>query len=79
MFIHASAIRLANELKVGEACPVCGSLEHPNPRTSDEPILSKEELEARRLMLESKQQEHQLLEQKVAGIAATLKEEQLMN
>lgn len=27
-------------------------------------------------MLESKQQEHQLLEQKVAGIAATLKEEQ---
>lgn len=76
LFIHASAIRLANELKVGEACPVCGSLEHPNPRTSDEPILSKEELEARRLMLESKQQEHQLLEQKVAGIAATLKEEQ---
>ena len=44
LFFHASAIRLANELQIGQACPVCGSLEHPNPNKSKEKILTQEEL-----------------------------------
>jgi len=44
-FIHATAARLAIELEVGNPCPVCGSLEHPNPAATSEASLSKEELE----------------------------------
>lgn len=76
LFIHVSAIRLANELKVGEACPVCGSFEHPNPRRSDEVILTKEELEQRRQAVEVKEYEHRVIEQQVAGLEASIKEEQ---
>ncbi|WP_018133328.1 AAA family ATPase [Effusibacillus pohliae] len=42
----ALAIKLAEDLCDGEACPVCGSLEHPNPvRATDLHEASSEELE----------------------------------
>ncbi|MFD1066778.1 AAA family ATPase [Oceanobacillus locisalsi] len=42
---------LASHLHVGEACPVCGSLEHPSPAAIQEATVSKEELEqAKKLM-----------------------------
>ncbi len=44
---HSDALRLAGRLKPGEACPVCGSLQHPAPATSllDFGSPSQEELE----------------------------------
>ncbi len=35
----------ADMLKEGEPCPVCGSLEHPNPAPRQEGVLTEEELE----------------------------------
>lgn len=75
LFVNAAAIRLANELQIGEACPVCGSLEHPNPRRSDEVILTKSELDARRFNVEKVEQEVRVLEQQQSALEATLKEE----
>jgi len=46
LFVNAAAIRLANELELNQACPVCGSKEHPNPRTSKEDILTQAQLNA---------------------------------
>ncbi len=47
MFLDAQAGVLARRLEAGKACPVCGSLEHPNPASvaeyvPDEKILKKE-------------------------------------
>lgn len=36
---------MAKELKVGEPCPVCGSLEHPNLAAAEGTMVTKEELE----------------------------------
>ena len=37
---------LASTLKRGEPCPVCGSIEHPNPATLSEHAVSEEEVKA---------------------------------
>lgn len=75
LFVNASAIRLANELKIGEACPVCGSTEHPNPKRSHEVILTKSELESRRLQVEQLEREVRKVEQDVLSLQATMSEE----
>lgn len=53
------AYRLAEELKKGEACPVCGSTHHPSPALQDSAVLSekiqlKEELSKKEKELEDK-------------------------
>lgn len=75
LFVNAAAIRLANELKIGEACPVCGSTEHPNPKRSHEVILTKTELEERRLQVEQLEREVRKVEQDALSIQATMSEE----
>ncbi len=40
------AIVLANHLHDGEACPVCGSIEHPNKAMMEKDAITKEQLEA---------------------------------
>lgn len=42
-------------LEVGKPCPVCGSLEHPNPAREREGMLSEEELEALKKAYEAKE------------------------
>lgn len=76
LFINAAAIRLANELKVGQACPVCGSLEHPNPRRSDEKVLSKEELDQFRFNVEALERQVHQVEQQLTILETTQTEEQ---
>ena len=76
LFINAAAIRLANELKVGQACPVCGSLDHPNPRRSDEKILSKNELDQFRFDVESLENKVRQVQQELTVLQTTQSEEQ---
>ncbi|MCL1948692.1 MAG: SMC family ATPase, partial [Turicibacter sp.] len=44
-YLHAAAARLAEELEIGQGCPVCGSLEHPSPAIFTQGSISKEELD----------------------------------
>ncbi len=48
------AIVLANHLHDGEECPVCGSLSHPNKATTEEDMVTKEQLEAFKKKLDMK-------------------------
>ena len=42
-WLHGQAALLANKLKDGESCPVCGSTHHPNPAVSQSGDLPNEE------------------------------------
>ena len=44
IYMKEQAGILANDLKVGIACPVCGSLEHPNPAHRIEGVPTEEDL-----------------------------------
>jgi len=55
-FIHGQGARLARELKEGEPCPVCGSLDHPAPAAGGEGVPSDEELELARRGVETARQ-----------------------
>lgn len=44
--IDAMAVELASSLTSGSMCPVCGSLEHPNPASTDAELVSEEQIEA---------------------------------
>lgn len=57
LFLSAQAGILASNLLEGEACPVCGSLEHPNKAKFTENVLSKEELDIEKENNEKKYQE----------------------
>ena len=75
LFINATAIRLANELEIGQACPVCGSKEHPNLRKSNEKILTQEELNQLRENLNDFNDTVQECWQKVVTVRSRLTEE----
>jgi len=53
-WLSNQAVILANHLHSGEACPVCGSVEHPNKATTKEELITKEELEAFKKVLDDK-------------------------
>lgn len=48
LYHSTQAAALATELKLNEACPVCGSLDHPNPAKAHGEAISKEQLELAR-------------------------------
>ncbi|MBV1879527.1 MAG: SMC family ATPase [Pseudomonadales bacterium] len=60
------AALLAAELKIDEACPVCGSLDHPVPASSDAPIPDKAEINRAR---EAEQAQQKLLGKKQQSLA----------
>lgn len=68
LFINAAAIHLANELQVGQACPVCGSCEHPNPRRTQETILTKQELDEFRANVEDLETKTRQIEQQLTAL-----------
>lgn len=61
LFLSSQAGILASNLNEGEACPVCGSLEHPKLAGMVKDVLSKEELDIEKRELEDK---YKILEEK---------------
>ena len=57
MFLSAQAGILASNLKDGDACPVCGSFNHPNLAKIVANVLTKEELDKEKTRLEDKYKE----------------------
>ncbi|QYJ92508.1 AAA family ATPase [Shewanella spartinae] len=82
---RGQAARLAAELSPGEPCPVCGSLEHPEPAMgefdlpSDEALAQAKQLESDALnLLHQARSEYKLLQQSLSNLqlsASQLQEE----
>ncbi|MUK90762.1 AAA family ATPase [Ornithinibacillus sp. L9] len=53
-WVNNQASILASHLHDGEACPVCGSLEHPNKAINDQQAVSKDELDVLKKELDEK-------------------------
>jgi len=75
LFIKAAAIRLANNLQIGQACPVCGSTEHPNPSKTNEFILTERELNQLRDELDQSRIEVQSCWEKFTALEMKVEEE----
>ncbi|WP_017184845.1 AAA family ATPase [Alkalibacillus haloalkaliphilus] len=61
-WIESQAAVLAHQLHDGEACPVCGSLEHPNKQMNTSEAPSKQHLEALRKQVDEAQANYSRLE-----------------
>lgn len=71
--LERAAAELAIELSPGEACPVCGSLEHPQPAVGVHDVQSSERLEEQALALhEERQKTVEALAERHATLRAEL-------
>lgn len=62
-WFHGQAANLARQLHEGDACPVCGSLEHPNPATEGAGLIPDEnDLKAAKLQVSTIEQEKSKIE-----------------
>lgn len=66
------ASELANELKPGEPCLVCGSAEHPNPSTATNELISPDALEAEKQKVSRAQQVLEKAQKKLADSQSDL-------
>lgn len=71
-FFREQAGILALKLEEGKPCPVCGSLEHPNPASKSNSVLSKEELEELKNKLELKRKELTKVKEKITGLKSKI-------
>lgn len=84
-WITNQAVLLAASLHEGEACPVCGSVDHPEKATStEEQHVTKQQLDRAKLDLQAKEQHFHLkqaertqLQQQIAAIRAELTEQRV--
>lgn len=67
------AVVLAGHLHDGEACPVCGSFEHPNKAIHEEESISKEQLDSLRKELDEKDSAYREVSAKYNEIDRQLK------
>lgn len=68
LWLAGQSARLARELAQGEACPVCGSHEHPAPAHAEGPAASDEELARADAALEQAQSAWQAAQGQLAGL-----------
>lgn len=80
-WLSNQAAVLAGHLHDGEACPVCGSLEHPNKAGHLENSVTKEELERLKKQFDEKQTDYQRAELQAEANKKQMfeKEEELKN
>lgn len=72
MWLQEQAASLALNLQEGVPCPVCGSLHHPNPAHSAQPLYTQADVQVQRAKLNEKQREYDVLKQKVEAQRASL-------
>lgn len=74
-WMHQQASVLAHQLQEGEACPVCGSTNHPNKHeTAGNLAVSKEELESYKRVLEEKQKEFHSIKGELQALSPRLEQ-----
>lgn len=73
-WLHNQASILATHLHEGEACPVCGSTEHPGKAMDDHSTATKEELEVLKKELEQKDNAYRSLHADVKSVFSQLEE-----
>ncbi|MBY7144344.1 SMC family ATPase [Virgibacillus sp. NKC19-3] len=67
---------LASHLHDGEACPVCGSHEHPRKATSEAAVTTKEQLEAAKQVLDEKDELYRTAAADLNSTTARVKEKE---
>ncbi len=72
LFWREQAGILAEKLKQGKACPVCGSLDHPSPARHNQEILNKTDLEKWQAKLNSLNEERNNLAAKIQKLNGQL-------
>ena len=81
VWLHNQASVLAAHLHDGEACPVCGSHEHPKKATDEEPEVTRDQLETLKKKLDVEDSayrtavaNHQVNQQQLKNIAEAVKQ-----
>lgn len=73
-YINNQAALIAEELKIDEACPVCGSLSHPNPATYDGKKISENELDELKTLANEIESKYREKAEEIGLLENTLKE-----
>ncbi|MGN1148852.1 MAG: AAA family ATPase [Lachnospiraceae bacterium] len=73
---HAVVGIAARMLKAGEPCPVCGSVEHPNPAKEEAGILSEGELQQLKEALEEIEADLRKAQEQAASLKALAEEQE---
>lgn len=73
-FRFATVGIVAGMLKKGEPCPVCGSMEHPNPAKTAEDLPSEEELKKRKQDLEKAEKQLAVCQEEAVSLRTKAEE-----
>lgn len=76
-WLKNQAVMLASHLHDGEACPVCGSAEHPRPATEEGDVITREELDRKRQDLRREKDLFEKIAVQFQSVANQLKDQEL--
>ena len=63
---------IANKLQKNLPCPVCGSINHPNPAKTESEVLTKEELELLKEKVEIQLKEVNVIKEKISSVKSKI-------